>query len=121
MSSRTIYIVDRVVLTPGSARSFIDAYLSEYAPTARERGMTLDRLLVSPPVWVDGETNTVTATWTVPGPAQWWQAAVRGRHDPGPARWWASKAPLIVERSRSMEAAVDDVHALCDLEGASDV
>ncbi|WP_280423781.1 hypothetical protein [Nocardia carnea] len=115
MDDRTIYIVDRIVLTPGSARAFIDAYLGGYAPRARERGLTLDRILVSPPAWVDGETNTVTATWTVQGPRAWWAAAVGARHDPEPARWWESMAPMIVERTRSMAGRAEDVEGLCDV------
>src|SRR4051794_17395856 len=94
MDDRTIYIIDRIVLIPGSARAFIDAYLSGYAPQARERGLTLDRILVSPPIWIDGETNTITATWTVQGAKAWWAAAVSARHDPEPARWWATMAPV---------------------------
>lgn len=115
MDDRTIYIVDRIVLTPGSAPAFIDAYLSGYAPQARERGLTLDRILVSPPAWIDGETNTVTATWTVPGPKAWWAAAVGARHDPEPAGWWDSMAPMIVERTRSMASRAEDVEGLCDV------
>lgn len=113
MSDSTIYIIDRIVLKPGHARAFIDAYLSEYAPGARERGLTLDRVLVSPPAWIDAESNVVTATWTVEGPQQWWAAAVQGRHDPGYAQWWQSVSPMIVERSRSMAAAADAVEGLC--------
>ncbi|WP_280461085.1 hypothetical protein [Nocardia carnea] len=115
MDDRTIYIIDRIVLTPGSAPAFIDAYLSGYAPQARARGLTLDRILVSPPAWIDGETNTVTATWTVPGPKAWWAAAVGARHDPEPAGWWDSMAPIIVERTRSMASRAEDVEGLCDV------
>ncbi|MET7774016.1 hypothetical protein [Nocardia sp. NPDC005366] len=115
MSDRTIYIIDRIVLRPGTARAFIDAYMSEYAPGARERGLTLDRILVSPPAWIDGENNIVTATWTVSGPRNWWAAAVEGRHDPAPARWWESVAAMIVERTRSMASAAEDVEGLCNV------
>lgn len=112
---RTIYIIDRVVLEPGSARTFLDYYLNGYAPRARERGLRLDQILVSPPVWVDGETNTVTATWTVPGTATWWSAAISARHDPEPAQWWESMASMIVERSRSMASRAEDVEGLCSV------
>ncbi|MBF6141979.1 hypothetical protein IU436_17275 [Nocardia farcinica] len=115
MDDRTLYIIDRVVLRPGTARAFLDAYLTGYVPGARERGLTLERILVSPPVWIEGEPNTVTATWTVRGPSEWWAAAVRGRHDPGPARWWESMAPMIAERSRSTAAHHEDVAGLCDV------
>ncbi len=65
MADETIYVVDRVVTKPGCARKFVEAYVAEYVPGGRRRGMTLDRILVSPPVWFDEDCNTVTITWTV--------------------------------------------------------
>ena len=106
MSDRTIFVVDQVVLKPGAARDFVDAYLDEYAPAATRRGLTLDRIVVS---------NTVIATWSVLGTRDWWQTMVASRHDPAPAQWWTDKAPMIVERSRSMAADVGDVEGLCDV------
>lgn len=107
-----LYIVDRVVLRPGRVREFIDAYVRDYVPGARSRGLELDRILVTPPVWVDGEEHTVTATWLVDGPGQWWQAAVAGRHDPAPARWWHSMAELIIDRTHSTEARAEEISEL---------
>ncbi|MGV9661890.1 hypothetical protein ACWDUL_02110 [Nocardia niigatensis] len=115
MSDSTIYIIDRIVLEPGKARAFIDAYLNEYAPGALARGLTLDRVLVSPPAWIDQESTVVTATWTVEGPQQWWAAALKGRHDPAYAQWWNSVSPMIIERDRSMAAAADAVEGLCNV------
>lgn len=115
MSETTIYIVDRVVLHPGSAPAFIDAYKREYAPRARQRGLHLDRILVSPPAWIEGEVNIVTVTWAVNGTQEWWSAAIKGRHDSGAADWWAAMSPMIVERSRSMAANTYDVEDLCNV------
>ncbi|WP_168706688.1 hypothetical protein [Gordonia paraffinivorans] len=115
MTDRTIFVVDQVALKPGAAREFVAAYLSEYAPAATQRGLTLDRILVTPPVWLDDDTNTVTATWSVPGTRAWWQAAVAARHDPAPSEWWAQMAPMIVERTRTMAADAADVEGLCDV------
>lgn len=113
MSGARIHVVDRVVVEPGRAREFVDAYLQEYAPRARDAGLTLDRVLLSPPVWFEDESNTVTATWTVDGQTQWWQSAIARRFDPGVAQFWEKVAPLVSERSRSMAAGVDDVDGLC--------
>jgi hypothetical protein len=115
MTGQTIYVVDHVVLRPGCAKAFVDAYNHEYAPTARERGMEFDRMLISPPLWFDDESNTVIATWTVDGQAHWWQTAVKGRHDPGPAKWWEKMDPMILQRTRSMAASVDDIDGLCNV------
>lgn len=115
MTEPSISIVDRVELRPGHARAFIDAYRSEYLPRAEARGLVLDRFLVSPPVWIDGEPNTVTAIWTADGPSGWWQAAIAGRYDPESAEWWARMAPHVLGRSRSSAADVADVEGLCDV------
>ncbi|MFJ6095701.1 hypothetical protein [Williamsia muralis] len=115
MSDRTILVVDQVVLKPGVAREFVTAYLDEYAPEAARRGLKLDQVTVTPPVWLEDASNTVTATWSVQGARAWWQTMVAARYDPAPARWWTDMAPMIVERSRSMAADVGDVEGLCDV------
>lgn len=102
-------MIDRVVTAPGCAQKFIDTYLAGYAPGARERGMTLRDVLVSPPIWFEDRSNVVTITWTLPSPQAWWQMTWQGRPDPSVARWWDSIAELVLERSRSVASAADDV------------
>jgi len=110
----TVYVIDRVVTKPGQAREFVDRYLAEYAPGARSRGMTLERVLVSPPIWFDDRSNTVTVTWSLPGPQAWWQMTWRGRPDPTLGEWWSQIGELVEERTRSVAAAADDVDILCE-------
>ncbi|WP_233266846.1 hypothetical protein [Tomitella fengzijianii] len=110
-----VFVVDRVVTSPGKGRAFVGAYLAGYAPGARSRGMVLDRILVSPPIWRDDEGNTVTATWRLDGVSAWWDMTRAGRGDPALRNWWDGVAPMIAERSRSMAAAAADVDGLCDL------
>ncbi|KUH81059.1 MULTISPECIES: hypothetical protein [unclassified Mycobacterium] len=107
-----VYVVDRVVTRPGCARRFVDAYLAEYAPGARERGMTLRDILVSPPIWFDDQSNVVTATWTLPCPRAWWEMTWKGRPDPSLGRWWQDVSEMIVERTRNVAAAAEDVDGL---------
>lgn len=113
MTEPTIYVVDRVVVAPGRARDFVDAYRNDYLPGALERGYKLDRITMTPPVFLDDDSNTITASWTVSGAQAWWRSAIAGRYDTAPASWWKGVAPLIVERSRTMEAGVDDIEELC--------
>jgi hypothetical protein len=110
-----VYVVDRVVTRPGCAKDFIDRYLAEYAHGARERGMSLRDILVSPPIWYADQSNTVTITWSLPGAKAWWEMTWKGRPDPELARWWDSVGHLVVERDRSVAAAADDVDSLCDV------
>ncbi|ODR04822.1 hypothetical protein BHQ15_16560 [Mycolicibacillus koreensis] len=120
-SRDVVFVVDRVETKPGQAREFVQRYLAEYAPGARERGMTLQHILVSPPIWFPDRSNTVTATWTLPGPTQWWQMTWKGRVDPQLGRWWSQIEALVESRTRSVAAAADDVDALCAVTDGTDV
>lgn len=113
-----VFVIDQVLARPGQARQFVDRYLAEYAPGARERGMTLRNVLVSPPIWFPDQSNTITITWSLPSPLAWWQMTWQGRPDPTLGPWWSSIDELVVERTRSVAAAADDVDALCAMEGA---
>jgi hypothetical protein len=116
MAAGEVFVIDRVVTRPGCARQFVDAYLTEYAPGARERGMALRHVLVSPPIWFDDEQfNTITIIWTLPDAQAWWEMTWKGRPDPALGQWWARIGDLVAERSRSFAAAAGDVDALCDV------
>jgi len=115
MSEGSVYVIDRVVTHPGCARRFVDCYLAEYAPGARERGMTLRDILISPPVWFTDQINTVTITWQLPSARAWWEMTWKGRPDPEVGQWWAGVDKLIAERSRSVAAAAGDVDGLCNV------
>ncbi len=110
-----VYVVDRVVTRPGCAKDFIDCYLAEYAPGARERGMSLRDILVSPPIWFTDQSNTVTITWSLPGAKAWWEMTWKGRPEVGIRQWWDGVAGLVSERTRSVAAAPNDIDALCDV------
>ncbi|MGW0175046.1 hypothetical protein ACWDUM_14520 [Rhodococcus sp. NPDC003322] len=113
MADQRIYIVDRVTTEPGRGRAFVDAYMSDYVPQATRIGMTLDRVLVSPPVWFEDDGNTVTATWTVSGHEQWWQTAIARRFDAGFVDFWNRVEPMVSQRSRSMAAEAESVEGMC--------
>jgi hypothetical protein len=115
MTDGLIFVIDRMVTKPGCARTIIDTYLADYAPGARDRGMTLRDVLVSPPIWSEELSNTVTITWTLPSPQAWWEMTWKGRPDPTLGEWWSRVDALVVERTRSFAAAADDVDALCDV------
>ena len=115
MADGAVFVIDRVTTRPGCARQFVERYLSEYAPGARERGMTLVNVLVSPPIWYATEPNTVTVTWALPSAQAWWEMTWKGRPDPAVGAWWDSVAELVLNRERSAAAAHDDVERLCDV------
>ncbi|WP_306042910.1 hypothetical protein [Nocardia cyriacigeorgica] len=110
-----IYIVDEMVAPPGRGRAFLDLYLREYAPGARERGLELDRVLVSPPVWLAEQSNTITVSWTVRGAQQWWRQRLGASRDPQVAQWWQAADELLVSRRRTTACGCDDVEVLADV------
>ncbi|MGW6427470.1 hypothetical protein ACWF82_32765 [Nocardia sp. NPDC055053] len=112
MNTAKVYVIDTVVTKPGRARDFVDAYLREYAPGARERGMALERIVVSPPLWFPDESNTVIATWVLDGAEGWWEMTWRGRSDPAVRQWWGGVDDLIVHRTRSTGAEAADIEGL---------
>jgi hypothetical protein len=115
MADGVVYVIDRVTTRPGCAKTFVDTYLAEYALGARARGMTLRDVLVSPPIWFDDRSNTVTITWSLPGAQAWWEMTWQGRPDPTLGPWWDSIDELVEERTRSVAAVADDVERLCDV------
>src|SRR5689334_7331064 len=102
MAGGEVFVIDRVVTRPGCARAFVDTYLAEYAPGARARGMTLRDVLVSPPIWLDDQSNTVTIIWSLPSVQAWWEMTRMGRPDPTLGPWWEGISELVDERTRSM-------------------
>jgi len=110
-----VYIVDEMEVVPGRAREFLASYLERYAPGAGERGLTLDRILVSPPVWLADQSNTVTVTWTVTGADAWWQQRWAAGRDPEVAAWWAAADECLVSRRRTTSCALDDLAAVTDV------
>jgi hypothetical protein len=115
MTDGVVFVIDRVITQPGCAKRFIDAYLAQYAPGARARGMALRDVLVSPPVWFEDQSNTVTITWSLPSAQAWWEMTWMGRPDPTLGQWWDDIADLVQERSRTAAAAAADVDRLCDV------
>ncbi len=57
--------------------------------------MTLRDILVSPPIWFDDDINTVTITWSLPGPQAWWEMTWQGRPDPTLGEWWSRIGELV--------------------------
>ena len=111
----TVYIVDEMEVVPGRAREFVASYLEQYAPGARARGLTLDRILVSPPVWLTDQSNTVTVTWTITGADAWWQQRWAAGRDPAVATWWATADESLVSRRRTTSSALDDLVVVTDV------
>ncbi len=113
--NETIYILDQVTPKPGQAQAFLAAYMERYAPAALERGMTLVNRLVSPPMWLKEQSNTLQITWSVKGAGAWWAMSHQGRRNPAVKEFWESVQPMIVTRHRSFLSDVADVESICNV------
>ncbi|RVT90866.1 hypothetical protein [Sphingomonas crocodyli] len=95
-----ITITDIIDAAPGRAAEVHKAYMDDYAPTARARGMELEQALISPPIYLTGQSNRLTFVWSVPDTAGFWKARLGGAGMPAVRGFWAKIAPLVVWRDR---------------------
>jgi hypothetical protein len=109
---QTVYIIDELVSAPGKGKELLAAYQARYIPSAQARGMVLERILISPPVWLEESSNRLTISWTVEGAGGWWGQAVQSRYDPAVGAFWAEIEPLITARDRHFGAAEADIAEL---------
>lgn len=110
-----IHAIDEIVAKPGEGKALLEDYLARYAPGARERGMVLEQILVSPPMWLDDQTNTLTFRWSIADVAGWWQMRFVGGNDPAVDAWWAEADARAFSRRRFFAAEPADIEGLCDV------
>ena len=109
---QTVYVIDDLLAAPANGRELLAAYREHYVPGGESRGMTLEKIIVSPPLWLEEASNRLTVLWTVAGPGGWWRQAAQSRYDPAVGDFWASIQDLIVSRTRHFGAADADVAEL---------
>lgn len=112
---RPIFAIDEIVAKPGEGKALLEDYMARYAPGARERGMVLEQVLVSPPMWLDDQSNTLSFRWSIADTAGWWQMRFVGGNDPAVAAWWAEVDARTVGRRRFFAAAPADIEGLCNV------
>lgn len=93
-----IYILDEVKPKPGGVEAYRTAYLAEYAPGARTRGMTLEAVRLDPPVELAEGGNVLSFLWSVPDVQGWWKMRIGSDAEKG--AWWARSDELAVSRTR---------------------
>jgi hypothetical protein len=121
--SDKVYIFDEIVVAEADGARLRKAYLAEYAPSARARGMTLEGAWRSPPVELEGRAMVLHFLWSVPDVGAWWamrlgaaradasqDVPIAGNEDK--LRWWRFVDNIAISRKRSF---------MRDLEEAGDV
>jgi hypothetical protein len=112
---QTVYLIDELVAAPGKGQELLAAYNDRYVPGAQARGMVLERIIVSPPTWLEQASNRLTITWTVEGAGGWWGQAIQSRYDPAVGEFWPSIKPLLISRNRHFGALEADLRELSDV------
>jgi hypothetical protein len=110
-----IFILDRIVSQPGQGQKLHDLYMAEYAPGARDRGMVLDRILVSPPLWLDDGVNRLLFLWRLPDTTAFWRKNELGRRDQAVRDVWARVDAIAAERQRDTLADPANFAILADV------
>jgi hypothetical protein len=110
--SRKIYIFDEIVVAHTHLAQLRSAYLEQYAPAARARGMTLEGAWRSPPIDLPDRASTLHFLWSVPNVGAWWRmrAGARATGDldapaenpEDKARWWKFVDSIAERRKRTM-------------------
>lgn len=107
-----IQVIDEIVARPGEGKALLDDYLARYAPGARARGMVLEQILVSPPLWLDDQSNTLSFRWSLADTAAWWGMRAIGGGDPTVAAWWTETDARAISRRRVFASDPSDIAEL---------
>ncbi|AXQ28327.1 hypothetical protein D0B54_06355 [Solimonas sp. K1W22B-7] len=105
----SVFLVDRLIARPGRARELLRAYRERYVPGAQARGLRLERTLLSPPLWLEEQSNTLEFVWAMDGAAGFWAMTLQARPDPAMQGWWREAQELIESRERYLCAAVEEL------------
>lgn len=92
-----VFLIDQLVARAGQARALLQAYRDHYIPGAQRRGMCLEHSWVSPPLWLEEESNTLLFVWSLRGAADFWAMSFQGRQDPALEDWWWRQAAALIE------------------------
>jgi hypothetical protein len=104
-----VYLVDRLTARPGRARELLQAYRERYMPGARARGLRLERTLLSPPLWLEDQSNVLEFVWVVDGGAGFWSMTQQARLDAAVQDWWREAQALIESRERCLSADIAEL------------
>ncbi len=108
-----VHLVDQITVKPGQGPAFLQAYMERYVPGAQARGLHLEQRWVTPPLWLDEQSNTLIFIWSLLGAQGFWAMSVQGRQDPALEDWWWHQAqPMIESRQRFIAGDVDSLAGL---------
>lgn len=102
---RKVIVMDEAWPLAGMVEAYRDAYLADYAPGARRRGMTLEAVLLSPPLILAEGGNRITFVWSLADSAAFWP--MRFTEDDGKRAWWERGATMTLRQERSFHVGFE--------------
>ena len=107
-----IFILDEIVVKPGQAAAYREAYRTGYVPGAERRGMRLEGAWRSPPgLDYDELPQTLYYLWSIEGVDGWWKMRMSRKADGSEERfeklaWWRRSDRMTLSRKRSLLTAL---------------
>lgn len=108
-----VFILDEIVVKPGNAGAYREAYERQYAPAAKRRGMTMRGSWRNPPVQDLGELSTTFYfLWSVADVAGWWKMRMSRNPDGSDERfdkhrWWQEADSMTLSRKRTFLSSLE--------------
>jgi len=94
-----IVLQDRIDVPAAQLQRLRALFRERYLPAAMARGMTLLDELVSPPLRLAEQDNTLWLRWSVPDAGAWWQMRYASG-DPTVAEFWREVDTIVSRRER---------------------
>ncbi len=116
-----VFILDEIVVKPGQAAAYREAYEHNYVPAAEQRGMQRVGSWRNPPLQdFDELPTTLYFLWSVAGVSGWWQMRMSRNADGSDQRfekhrWWQESDRMTVSRKRTFLSALADLNNVADL------
>lgn len=95
-----IGILDQIEVDAAQIKALDTLFTERYLPRAQQRGMTLARRWISPPLATANTPNTLWLLWELPDIAAVWAMRFRSGADPDTQPFWAAVDALCVRRER---------------------
>ena len=109
--TKKVYLLDEMTPRRGMWDTCRDAYINEYAPGAKSRGMVLEQVWATPPFPLHETTglNSLMFLWSVGSTAEYWQMRLQAEAEK--EEFWGRVVSMTVARHRSVLSELSDFEA----------
>lgn len=101
-----IVVQDRIDVAPADLPRVQQMFRERYIPAAEQRGLHFVESLVSPPLQLQDQPDTLWLRWSLPDAGAFW-AARYAAGDPAVVAFWAELDSFVLKRARHYLVAAD--------------